>query len=115
MEKVQAAFDAGAGTLRRNGAGICAEFARLYNAKLAAHTGRRGERKLLFETRMRQPQPKVSSAGQRRDPHLGQRTRFARVENRLLQADGERPRFPIDLNVGGTYAHRIVIRTREEV
>src|SRR5262245_52234310 len=74
--------------------------------------------KPLLEANLRLPKPQVAGPGQRRDPHLRQRSRLARGDNRFVLRDGQTARLPIQGEIGSSEAHRVVggsIRAAEKI
>ena len=115
VKEIEAAFQAGPRGLRGRGARVGPEFARLHGAHLRAQAGGRAEGDLLLEAHLGQPQPEIAGAGQRRNADLRQRTGFARIEDGLLQAGGDRAGLPIDLNGGGAHAEWLLVVAGEEI
>src|SRR6185312_1032948 len=54
-----------------------------YDARASANAGGIGERKILFEAGLRQPEPHITRTGEGGNANLRQRRWFARIEDRL--------------------------------
>src|SRR5262249_48239963 len=94
---------------------IVADFARLHGPHLRPERGRGREAQFLFKTHLRNPEPEVAGARERRNANLRQRARFPRIEDRLLHPCGYGTRLPIDLYGSSANAKRAVVRARKEV
>src|ERR1700722_7330095 len=74
-------------------------FGSLHDAYLSAHAGLVPEAELLLEAHLRNPEPEVTRAGQRREGHLCERGWLAGRENRALQTCHDTAVLPIDFDV----------------
>src|ERR1017187_4678825 len=84
--------------------GLCALHVRLdlgglHGAELRTYAGLVCEADLLLEAHLRNPEPQVACAGQRRELHLRQRGGLARREDGALHARHDATVCPIDLDL----------------
>src|ERR1039458_8845300 len=75
------------------------ELGGLHGAELRAYAGLVREADLLLEAHLRNPEPQVACAGQRRELHLRQRGGLARREDGALHARHDATVCPIDLDL----------------